>query len=293
MPADAGFSVLMEDNTFGEQEQGRNPGKSENELHNAVIHHFNICSLIEFEDTCLICSVLVRLLWDKYRALFQSDNVERFCTEVNWSNPDMDHSLTLYFTVTDSAAPRDDMNCHHYYRMTMWSQSAFEKYTVEQDNTTTDQSGDVVEVELSTELSGSRELATRWLGACKSSSADKHQECQNRSRDYMPTRLLDARRTQETGKLVLIPTSSNMHLFAENRDHISLSHCWGSWGAVNNPQLKQSNLDDWTKDGLELDRLPQTFQDTVEIASWFGGEWLTIMWSSVSYWVPADGGCGR
>lgn len=59
---------------------------------------------------------------------------------------------------------------------------------------------------------------------------------------------------------------------AEKIEYMTLSHCWGSWGAKANPVLTLSNLSSRQTDGIALSELPKTFRDAVEIASWFNSK---------------------
>lgn len=61
---------------------------------------------------------------------------------------------------------------------------------------------------------------------------------------------------------------------------MTLSHCWGLWGAENKPKLMENNLEERHTVGLRLADLPKTFQDAVEVAGWFNSKL-----SNVNLWL--------
>ncbi|KAI0472112.1 heterokaryon incompatibility protein-domain-containing protein [Xylariaceae sp. FL0804] len=121
----------------------------------------------------------------------------------------------------------------------------------------------------------SRETAIRWFEECKANVDGYHDGCwQHHDVNFVPTRLLDVHHAQRTGLLRV----TNSWAFNRPADEgmgqfITLSHCWGSG---KNPLLLLENLDQRTNTGWPLEELPQTFQDALQITSWFGVRWLWI-----------------
>lgn len=118
----------------------------------------------------------------------------------------------------------------------------------------------------------SRTLAVEWLAQCRANENGKHDICNMPKSSTLPTRLLDLKHCRKTGQLRLILPAADPSLFAGNNDFITLSHCWGEWGARRNPLLTQDNLADRQATGLPLDGLPKTFRDAIQVAYWFRGE---------------------
>ncbi|KAF3010475.1 hypothetical protein E8E14_005725 [Neopestalotiopsis sp. 37M] len=135
----------------------------------------------------------------------------------------------------------------------------------------------------------SRGQAIQWLSRCQANANGIHAQCNQEIRDWLPSRLLDVQGTLDTALLKLVIPAENPDLFASDKRYITLSHCWGRWGAVNLPVLNTKNLHERTTKGLDLLLLPQTFKDALVIAQWFQVRWLwidslCIMQDSVTDW---------
>ncbi|KAF7539400.1 hypothetical protein G7054_g2205 [Neopestalotiopsis clavispora] len=122
----------------------------------------------------------------------------------------------------------------------------------------------------------SREQAIQWLSRCQANADGSHAQCNQEIRDWLPSRLLDVQGTHDTASLKLVIPAENPNVFASDKRYITLSHCWGRWGAVNLPVLNTKNLHERTTNGLDLSLLPQTFKDALVIAQWFQVRWLWI-----------------
>ena len=123
-----------------------------------------------------------------------------------------------------------------------------------------------------------RGLALGWFERCRNNTSGQHALCNRQDRNFLPTRLLDVRAALQDGKVRLVLPAEQPRLFKDDgsRDYVTLSHCWGAWGAKNNPVLLTANLHARQTEGLAWDLLPQTFQDAFKVASWFGWDWLWI-----------------
>lgn len=90
--------------------------------------------------------------------------------------------------------------------------------------------------------------------------------------DYLPTRLMDVDKALRTDMLHLVSPETEPSLFAEHRDYITVSHCWGASGSQNNALLKEHNFEKRQRLGIHVKELPRTFQDALQIASWYKGK---------------------
>lgn len=72
--------------------------------------------------------------------------------------------------------------------------------------------------------------------------------------------------------LRLVSPETQPQLFAEDRDYVTLSHCWGGAGNKHNPLLLEGNFEERQQSGIDIKSLPKTFQDAIQIASWHKGK---------------------
>lgn len=204
-------------------------------------------------------------------------NYEDFRTQVCWKRKlNLKEKDILYFVVQDPTAPVDTWNPSHFYRMEAWPVDILPRHY---DPVTVDESNELPEMseislmdQLNTKSPSSQRLAKSWLSQCKADINGRHHECNRRDTKYIPTRLLDIRHAQMTSQLRLVCFQLTPEAFAENREWMTLSHCWGRWGAEENPILVNGNLQERREIGLKVSELPQTFQDAIEVAGWFGCE---------------------
>jgi len=112
----------------------------------------------------------------------------------------------------------------------------------------------------------------QWLSECRANVEGKHAACQDVNPNWSPTRLLDLSTLKDTGRVPLAITQPLDRSSTKIGEHITLSHCWGTWGAKELPVLTTANIDERVSHGIELNLLPQTFKDAIEIAAWFNGE---------------------
>jgi hypothetical protein len=99
--------------------------------------------------------------------------------------------------------------------------------------------------------------------------------------DWYPTRLLDLSMLKDTGRVLLTVAQLLDRSSMKMGEYITLSHCWGTWGAKELPVLTTANIDERVSQGIDLDLLPQTFKDAVEIAGWFNGECASPLLASI------------
>ncbi|KAI0459487.1 HET-domain-containing protein [Xylaria acuta] len=122
----------------------------------------------------------------------------------------------------------------------------------------------------------SRPKALQWLSECRANVDGAHSACQVGDTSWYPTRLLDLSGVKETGRVLLTVTELIDHSSLNRGEYITLSHCWGTWGAKELPTLTTSNIDERVSHGMDLSLLPPTFRDAIEVATWFNISWLWI-----------------
>ena len=197
-----------------------------------------------------------------YGERLNTTNFEAFRTEVCWGRaPVLEEKDTLYFVITNPSLKRGFWNFNHYYYLELWPTPTFSShFTIPADI-------ESHEIFPSTCSPTGRALAVLWLARCKANEGGNHEECNKRDDDYLPTRLLDVKHAQKTTRLRLVCPALDRAAFDEDREWMTLSHCWGTWGAKNNPILTKGNLKKRRKVGLKLKNLPKTFQDALDVAS--------------------------
>lgn len=107
------------------------------------------------------------------------------------------------------------------------------------------------------------DLAQHWIQSC---SAD-HAECPSVKDTVLPTRVLDCS-----------TTASEIHLIETGGlkgRYVTLSHCWGKSGKRKPIVTALDNIDA-RKNGIPLDQLPLTFQDSVIVVRKLGFRYLWI-----------------
>lgn len=218
-----------------------------------------------------------------YGELLSPAKYASYRTEVCWKqNADLKGEDTLYFIVTNPSKARDTWNFKHFFRMQLWPTRIFARYFNLLAGIGSAGGYEVSSEPASTCSPKSRTLAVSWLSRCRANEAGKHQECNKRNAEYLPTRLLDVKHAQETSRMRLVCPTLNPAPFAENREWATLSHCWGTWGAKENPILTRDNLDERVKPGVLMTDLPKTFQDAVEVAGWMNSKPSIPLYPSIN-----------
>ena len=118
----------------------------------------------------------------------------------------------------------------------------------------------------------SRPMALQWMSECRANADGEHSECQASDASWRPTRLLDLSTLEETGRVLLVVTELLDHSSLDRSEYVTLSHCWGSWGAKELPVLTKLNIDARVDHGMDLSLFPPTFRDAIEVANWFNSE---------------------
>ncbi|KAK1948896.1 heterokaryon incompatibility protein [Colletotrichum sublineola] len=111
--------------------------------------------------------------------------------------------------------------------------------------------------------------ATDWIHQCTSGHLACNVEANGGA--WHPTRLLDLAYPDSTSDEFRIVVMSELSVDPDGR-YTTLSHCWGSAQFL---QLKKSTYDEFRK-GIRLDKLPQTFQEAVQVTRRLGVRFLWI-----------------
>lgn len=117
-----------------------------------------------------------------------------------------------------------------------------------------------------------RGMVKSWVRKCIANEGGKHVECNKQVNDYLPSRLLDVHYAVEKSYLRIVCPQHDPSRFKRNRKYATLSHCWGSWGASENPSLTIENLELRKTEGLSCDSLPKTFRDALDVARWLNSK---------------------
>jgi Heterokaryon incompatibility protein (HET) len=112
-------------------------------------------------------------------------------------------------------------------------------------------------------------VAVEWLDHCKK----HHHACTEEQETFRPTRLLDLESVDITRKIRLVLSGDN----ERDEPYVTLSHCWGSATPF---RLTTKTLERM-RIGLDLEELPKTFRDAIEIASWFQGQLVRFFEASL------------
>ena len=240
------------------------------------MHHYNLISLLAWAniDSCYLCQTLLSYLERTFGNQLYPANYGDYRTEICWkSSVDPEKKDTLYFVITNPSLKRDTWNFTHYYRMDVWPAKSFPRHPdrpltsgIKQLSLSDDQP------QTNTQSPTSRSLALSWLTRCRANEGGRHRECNKRDMVYLPTRLLDVKHAQKSSQLRLVRPVQTPELFLNNREWMTLSHCWGAWGAKENPILLKNNLQEREQVGLKLTNIPKTFRDAIEIAIWLNSK---------------------
>ena len=226
--------------------------------------------------------MLLNFLQQIFRKELTPANYGSFRTEVCWTQ--LKEEGTLYFVMTNPSRAREFWNFSHFFRMEAWPVHSFARhFDLPAGIGDSDISQLTPKSQTSTRSPTSRALAVSWLSQCRANEAGKHRECNKRDGDYLPTRLLDVKYAQETSRLRLVCPALTPAPFDGDREWMTLSYCWGAWGAKENPILKKSNLEERQRTGLKVADLPKTLQDAVEIAGGLDSKWSMILHAQYSF----------
>lgn len=106
------------------------------------------------------------------------------------------------------------------------------------------------------------DAAKEWLRFC----GEKHPRCSPLGDRPLPTRVIDIG-GKDSSRVRLVVSHGRLDRY------IALSHCWGLREPIT---TTKDNLDRHVKEGIEIDDLPQTFRDAVEVVRALGFQYLWI-----------------
>ena len=240
------------------------------QMSNTVIHHFNLVSLIARAqiDECHLCKQLYGQLKRRYSAALELESLEQYRTEVCWTiSPKTDEGVgRLYFILTQPSLQRDIWNFCHYFRAQVWDETKIESFQVMSRG----EDDPPLSVATNTGSSASAWLATTWVFGCLENENGIHDRCSaSTNTGHLPTRLLNLELARRTGQLRLFVPGEQPEEFENSSKFITLSHCWGK---LTLPVLTTRNLDERRISGLSMNEVPKSFQDAMEVASWFQGK---------------------
>ncbi|KAK4171086.1 heterokaryon incompatibility protein-domain-containing protein [Triangularia setosa] len=235
-------------------------------LPTACLLHTGANTLQDGEDgRCHLCVLLMANLRIKRLAM---ESIDQSNIEMCWQS-DKPAPTRLHFALTHREHPRSAKNYWNILKLQIWPSSEFNKALFGMTD-------GGMERHPSTESTQARDNALQWLNRCQANEDGKHNQCNSASADWLPTRLLDVTSAIETSILKLVAPLDNPEAFVSERRYITLSHCWGKWGASQLPVLIMDNMSERLQDGVPMSLLPKTFADAVKVAHWFKVQWLWI-----------------
>ncbi|KAK0669100.1 heterokaryon incompatibility protein-domain-containing protein [Cercophora samala] len=232
----------------------------------ACLLHSGAKTLQDGEDSsCHVCVFLMANLRVKRLAM---ESIDQSNIEMCWqSGPS---PKRLHFALTHQAHPRSAKNYWNILKLQIWPSSEFDKTLFGMRD------GGGMERHSSTKSEQTRDNAIEWLKRCQANEDGKHDQCNTASADWLPTRLLDVKSAIETSMVKLVMSSDTPDAFILQRQYVTLSHCWGNWGASRLPVLTTGNIVERLQEGVPISLLPKTFVDAIQVASWFKVRWLWI-----------------
>lgn len=233
----------------------------------ACLLHNGAKTLQDGEDgRCHLCVFLMANLRVKRLAM---ESIDESNIEMCWQSGPA--PKRLHFALTHRGHPRAAKNYWNILKLQIWPFSEFDKELFGMTE------GKGMERHPTTESEQTRDNALEWLKRCQTNEDGKHNQCNNTaSRDWLPTRLLDVKSAIETSMVKLVTPLDTPRDFEQEREYITLSHCWGKWGASQLPVLTTGNIAERLREGVSISLLPKTFADAIKAASWFKVRWLWI-----------------
>ncbi|KAM0189717.1 hypothetical protein ACHAPI_009907 [Fusarium lateritium] len=267
----------------------RKPPKDSPRIFNNVLHLENLSSIFMSAglQRCFICRQVLTKIKRMYPNL-DKDAYSNYMIECCWSLSDTKDETKMWMVMYDrNMEKRPIYNYQHILRLGLWNKKYFSSYfgkssdqAEAEDKSAKGDTNDHV---------GARDMALSWLARCIQNVDGQHDICNQKDQDYLPTRILDVRHALDRGNVRLVIPDKKPEIFTKGVEYASLSHCWGANGAQENPMLLVANLEGRQSEGLDWDRLPKTFQDAFNIASWLNLDWLwidsmCIIQDSISDW---------
>lgn len=233
------------------------------DLPTACLLHHGAKTLQDGEDErCHLCVFLMATLRVERLAM---ESIDQSNIEICWQS-NTTPIKRLHFALTHRGHPRSAKNYWNILKLHIWPSSEFDTALFGMSDEGS------MKRHSSTESALTRDNAIHWLERCQANEDGKHSQCNPAVVDWLPLRLLDVKSAMETSTLKLAMPADTPDAFDSERQYVTLSHCWGKWGASELPVLTKENLTKRLQDGVPISELPKTFQDAVKVASWFNSE---------------------
>ena len=237
----------------------------------SVVQHQNLMALFAAaNEGCQLC----KTIWGrrfKKNGMATAPNVRiEFCwntsDEESWDGGRPGDARLLCNMVSTTTQNHNKNTWETIFRFQLWPSPTFDPvFEVEGG------SGSLSRNERGNTRS-SRPMASQWLSECRTNADGEHSGCQASNPSWYPTRLLDLSTLEETGRVLLAVTDLLERSSLYRSAYITLSHCWGAWGAKELPVLTTSNIDTRVDHGMDISLFPPTFRDAIEVAKWFNSE---------------------
>ncbi len=246
----------------------------------SVVQHQNLMALFAAANGgCQLCKTIWGRRFKKNGMATAPDMRIEFCwnttDEASWDGGRPGDARLICNMVSTVAQNHNKHTWETIFRFQLWRAPTFDRFFA------ADRS-----LSLSSSAKGntrsSRRMALQWMADCAANTDGKHKECHAGDRSWYPTRLLDLSSLDETGR-VLLTISDLLDDSSSNRgEYITLSHCWGAWGAKELPVLTTKNIDVRVNYGMELSLFPPTFMEAIEVASWYNSAYIFLLYSAPS-----------
>ncbi|GAP83692.1 putative heterokaryon incompatibility protein [Rosellinia necatrix] len=240
----------------------------------SVVQHQNLMALFAAaNEGCQLCKTLWGRRFKKNGMATAKDVRTEFCwnttEEASWNGGQPGDARLICNMVSTTATNHNKHTWETIFRFQLWPSPTFDRFFESRGP-----------LSLSALNRGntrsSRPMALRWLSECRANVDGKHSGCHVGDATWYPTRLLDLSKLKETGRVLLAVTELLDRSSLDLGEYMTLSHCWGTWGAKELPVLTTTNIDDRVSHGMELLLFPPTFRDAIEVAGWFDIRWLWI-----------------
>jgi len=261
----------------------------------SVVQHQNLMALFAAaNEGCQLCKTLWGRWFKKNGMATAPDLRIEFCwnttDEASWNGSRPGDARLLVNMVSTVAQNHNKHTWETIFRFQLWPSPIFDSFFKVKDSLTLGPIG-------RGNTRSSRPMALQWMSECRANVDGKHSACQTGGTSWFPTRLLDLSTLEETGRVLLVVTELLDHSWLDRSEYITLSHCWGAWGAKELPVLTTSNIDARVDHGMDLSLFPPTFRDAINVAGWFNGNYIPLpfllssMLTEVVRWLWIDSLC--
>ncbi|KAL8692087.1 MAG: hypothetical protein Q9218_002816 [Villophora microphyllina] len=247
-----------------------NDGHGNFQTKKSVVHHQNLMALFAAANGgCQLCETIWGRRFKTDGLATATDIRTEFCwnttEEASWDGARQGDARLLCNIVSTVAQNHNKHTWQTIFRFQLWPSPSFDPYFKVKDH-----------VSLSAIAKGntrsSRPMALQWLSECRADANGEHSGCQPSNVSWYPTRLLDLSTVGETDRVPLVVSELLDRALLNQSEYITLSHCWGTWGAKELPVLTQSNIDVRVDHGMDISLFPPTFRDAIEVAKWFNSK---------------------